>query len=326
MQRKILKKIISIRRKFVANKSNVKITFAVYRIFARSPKPTNKLAAVLITNQACSNGGIVDRFKTMVSMYQFAKNQNIPFRILHTFPYNLSDFLLPNVYNWIPENNEISLNIKDVKLYFNSYWNFSPVENLLSFCHTHKQIHAYFQLDFTDRLNQIFETHDSWGDLFQELFRPTGELANLINFHKQQIGKAYIALHFRFMGLLGDFKDVRSHSASNTDEIKNKCIEQIQKTVAKFPENAIYVASDSPSFNSQAAKITNVYALEGEISHIATGTNEKHETYLRNFLDFFMLAESQKVYSIGTSDMYMGGNFSRYAAKIHNIDFEKIYL
>ena len=50
-----------------------------------------------------------------------------------------------------------------------------------------------------------------------------------------------------------------------------------------------------------------------------------YDTYLKSFVDFFMLAGSERVFSLGTSEMYPT-EFPMYAAKVNGVPFERVLL
>jgi len=177
-----------------------------------------------------------------------------------------------------------------------------------------------------EQINSTFGTNFDFATLFHQLFKPTKELSDLINFHKQQIGGQYISAHFRFIGLLGDFKDNRNNELSEDEkkELIKKNLLIINNLKQKFPNKKIFVAADSNTFIEQAKQIDNVYVLDGNIIHIDK-TKGENSAYMRVFLDFFLLSESEKVFSICSPEMY-ASQFPIYAAKINNIEFEKIII
>ena len=59
--------------------------------------------------------GLADRFSGIVSMYALSKALNVPFRCMFIHPFNLTDFLQPNIYDWSPKEEEISESINGVR-------------------------------------------------------------------------------------------------------------------------------------------------------------------------------------------------------------------
>ncbi|HRQ30126.1 MAG TPA: hypothetical protein PLU49_08640 [Saprospiraceae bacterium] len=62
-----------------------------------------------------SSKGLTDRFKGMVSLYALSKATHSNFKILFTHPFNLTDYLIPNQYDWIPDVTELSNSVWDVR-------------------------------------------------------------------------------------------------------------------------------------------------------------------------------------------------------------------
>ena len=59
--------------------------------------------------------------------------------------------------------------------------------------------------------------------------------------------------------------------------------------------------------------------------HIDNVATSDDNAYLRTFMDYYMLANSEHIYSIGTPQMYRS-QFHEYAAKLNGIPFERIEL
>ena len=89
------------------------------------------------------------------------------------------------------------------------------------------------------------------------------------------------------------------------------------------------VTSDSVTFLQKAAKIDGVFIIPGSLVHMDGGDNSRRqelaESYMKSFLDFFMIAGAQHVTSIGVRQMYHT-LFPEYAAKVNDIPFERIEL
>ena len=56
------------------------------------------------------HGGMCDRFKGMVSLYAYCKQAGVPFKIRHTFPFKLEDYLQPAQYDWMLHEDEYTDN------------------------------------------------------------------------------------------------------------------------------------------------------------------------------------------------------------------------
>lgn len=271
-------------------------------------------------------GGMVDRFKGMISTYAWSKQRNIDFRIRHIFPFELADYLEPSQYDWRLKEGEFSTCIWDATL-MKARGEYG--RRLVRTTLRNKQIHYYGNRDFLYYINETGETNYSWGELFKELFKPRKKLAEQIELKKKEIGSSYISAVFRFQNLLGDFKEYRFSALADEDKKEKlilKCLNGLLELQKKYSNKPLLVTSDSSTFIERATKIPGVHAIKGKRVHIGGGhTNADYDTYLKSFIDFYMLADSEQIFSLGTSDMYPT-QFPMYAAKVNNIPFERIIL
>jgi len=285
----------------------------------------SKKVIVFLADGKRSHGGFADRLKGIISLFAFSLLKNVPFKIVYNFPFQLDNYLLENKYNWLPKKGKI-MHFFFQKKYF-CLIDQRSAENLLKINKIIKQTHFHANIDYLEQINSYFGTNFNFAVLFHQLFKPTQELSDLINFHKQKIGGQYISAHFRFIGLLGDFKDNRNNELAESE--KNKLIEKnlliIKNLTQKFQNNKIFVATDSKTFIEQAKLIDNVYVIQdGDIVHIDK-TRGDNLAYMRVFLDFFIISESEKVFSVCSSEMYES-QFPMYAAKINDVEFERIVV
>ena len=302
---------------------NFKKAKKYYSFFNFTLKKPKKMI-VFLCDGKYSHGGFADRLKGIISLFAFALVKNVPFKIVYNFPFQLNDYLLENQYDWLPKKEKISSNFFQTK-YF-CLIDKCSADDLLTIKKIRKQTHFHANMDYLEQINSVFGTNFDFATLFHILFNPTKELSDLLMFHKTQMGQQYISAHFRFIGLLGDFKDNRNNELAENEKetlIKRNLL-VINDLAQKFPNQKIFVAADSEIFIKQAKTIDNVYVLDGNILHIDKTKGEK-SAYLRVFLDFFLISESTKVFSICSSEMY-ASQFPIYAAKINNVEFEKIII
>lgn len=85
------------------------------------------------------------------------------------------------------------------------------------------------------------------------------------------------------------------------------------------------VMSDSNIFVDSVKKDLNVYVIPGRILHVDNQNPDNDFEIMKPFIDFYLISEAQKVFSIKNKDMYPSG-FPQYAAKVNNIPFERIEL
>lgn len=268
--------------------------------------------------------GLTDRFKGIVSIYALAKATNTPFRIIYTYPFHLTEFLIPNTYNWIPEKNELSDSVSNVRIKIMRKQ--LTLKRLLRLFPLEKQVRVYANSNYLDEINTLYHQNYTWGELFNELFKPTEKLEEQIKFHSQKIGNNFIACVFRFQSLLGDFKEYNYKPLAK--EKQKQLIEKNKRALLQLIEMnncPVLVTSDSSTFITEIQHLKNVYTLPGRVVHLDCVFDEEADVYMKSFIDFLMISKAEKVYSIGTKMMYQT-NFPRYAAKIRNVPFERILI
>ena len=262
--------------------------------------------------------GLADRFRGMISLYKISKKMNIDFKINMTSPVELSNYLIPNKYNWTIDENEIVYNIKEsVVLTFWSQtlegWAVKKIRSLLK------------------KWNQILITTNmviadkEYGELFNELFKPSYELENKIHCCISEIGCDFISATFRFMQLLGDFQEEYCPGALPETEqtvLINRCVSHL---IEIYNENKnsykkILVTSDSITFLNKVKELDFVYVIPGKIVHIDHHLKFGKELYMKSFLDYFLLTYSKMVYLVVDGQMYDSG--FPYRAALHNLPYK----
>jgi hypothetical protein len=269
--------------------------------------------------------GLCDRFKGIVSLFHYCLCKNIPFKLNYTYPFDLSDYLLPNEYDWkLSSSDQITYHLCEAK-YINLIGDASA-QRLVTL-KTNRQVHAYANRDITDELNKSYHTDYQWGELFRKLFKPTEELNSLICNYKQKTGEKYICAQFRFQNLLGDFKE--SGCTELQGDKKTELIDKCRRSILDLQQaeecKRILVTSDSFSFLETLSGMNDIYAFPEKIVHIDNATGESYHVYMKSFIDFYLLSEGLKIFSIGTKEMYKS-EFPLYAAKLNNITFEQIRI
>lgn len=270
-------------------------------------------------------GGMVDRFKGMISTYAWCKQRNIDFRIRHIYPFELANYLEPTKCDWRLKEGEYTTCIWDASL-MRARGEYG--RRLVRKSLVHKQIHYYGNRDFLYYINETGGTNYTWGELFHELFRPGKKLAELVELKKREIGRPYISAVFRFQNLLNDFKEYSYAALTDSkkrEELIQKCMNGLLELQKLYPEYPLLVTSDSSCFIKKVSELPGVYVVGGERVHMGYIRSASYDTYMNSFVDFYMLVNSQRVFSLGTSEMYPT-EFPMYAAKVNDIPFERVLL
>lgn len=263
------------------------------------------------------HGGLCDRFKGIVSTYCFCKLHSVPFRINYTTPFNLEDYLVPSCYDWRLKDGEYSTSYRNVEV-LRLTGEPSPRRYRVP---GKTQIHVYANRDSVN----IQDPEADWGSLFKELFQPAKVLKKELD--ALDFGK-YIALVFRFQNKLGDFKEYAYRPLPDGEKqtLMKKCVEAVEGMHARFPELNLLVTSDSSSFLKEANSLGYVRIIPGNRVHIDSKDDKaKGDAFIKSFVDFYMISEAERVFSMGTADMYPS-EFPMYAAKLNNRPFERVLI
>lgn len=298
----------------------------LFRYYKFSLKRTNKKSMLIsVIDNKRNTQGLADRLKGIVSVYALSKATNSDFKCIFSYPFNLQEFLMPDKYNWIADKDELSNQTADIR--FKIMRKEPTLKKLMSVFPLKRQIYIYSNVNYLDEINNRFEVNFEWGILFNELFRPTPILQQQIDFHQKMFGgEKYVGCVFRFQSLLGDFEEYNYKQLSSKEQLAliKQNVNALKQLIQQ--ENCrVLVTSDSSRFIAEIQGIENVYTLPGKVVHMDCNPSEKTEIYLKSFLDFYMLSQAQKVYSIGTRKMYPT-EFPMYAAKVNNIPFERIII
>jgi hypothetical protein len=134
----------------------------------------------------------------------------------------------------------------------------------------------------------------------------------------------YVSAAFRFLELLGDFKEPEGnwHILPNDEKkaLINKCISHLQEIYHENGCAKVFATSDSITFLKEAGQLPFVHVIPGEIRHIADRQGHDKDAVLKVFLDYFMLSHSRKIYLVVENGMYQSG-FSYMAALLGNVPF-----
>lgn len=307
------------------NAYGLKEYYMVLKHYRFSANRVEKPMLISVVDSRRKTKGLTDRFKGIVSVYALAKANDVPFRCIFNYPMELMHFLMPNTYNWVAESGELSESVWDVCFRIMSKQ--PPLRRLTNLFPLKKQMLVYAKVDYLDKINKKYNRQYEWGQLFNELFKPTKLLDDRLQEHLNNIGNsAFIACVFRFQNLLGDFKEYRFKPLPEVDqrELLTKNINAL-KQISEQSKVPVLVTSDSTTFIAAAKDLENIYTIPGKVVHIDNVVDAGSEVYLKSFVDFFMLSRAQKIYSLGTGVMYKT-DFPKYAAKVHNIPFERILI
>ncbi|MBQ9639957.1 MAG: hypothetical protein IJV06_00255 [Bacteroidaceae bacterium] len=284
-------------------------------------------AVVFLCNGFVENGGWADRLKGILSTYMVCKEMGVAFRLLFTSPFSLTDYLVPNSYDWRifpedvvfehPHTEVLALEIGDETAY-QAQKQYELLRQRIadseaSQIHVCTNAHFCYQADFAA--------------LFHELFRPSPRLMGAIGRQLEILGKDYISLSARFINSLGDFADTATGEPLPPrlrERLIGQCMEQIELLHREHPEKRILINSDSVTFLSEAQRIEGTYVVPGHITHLDVAPAEaNYQFFEKTFVDFFLIANASAIYRLETLWLRKSG-FPYAASKIHRRPFHSI--
>lgn len=291
---------------------------------ANRTKPERGKVAIFFIDGKTIHGGLSDRLRGLFSVYDYCLSKGIDFKVYWVFPFKLQDYLEPNNVNWLIDKKDISYNLKDVSFrFFNSYSQvMNDEENYFKLMNTRKPIlHVYSNITLHE---------EKYHRYFAELFEPSAQLSEAIQYHTTEIGGKYVSITFRFIGLLGDFQDTNSHFGVLEDGEKelyvNKCLDAINRIHSQNPGvHKILVTSDSSIFLSKASELPFVYIIRGVIAHMDNAKSEVNDNAnLKTFTDLLMISKAERCYVYSYGRMFKASKFARTAALIGGREFIEI--
>ena len=281
----------------------------------------------MVSNEATFCGGLSDRFRGITSVYQECKERGLDFKIHFETP-NLIDYLEPNQYDWYIHPTDICYDTK--KVYPCTLLTYHTLDNkkepdvqrkvLRWFLKKeYEQIHVYTNMRSGD---------SEYGKLFHELFKPTKELKEQIDYHVEALGgeKQYHAMVFRFRQLLGDFKEGGETLAEEArEQYIQRCINLVEKEHETNTDRKMLVTSDSITFLNRVSTLPYVYVIPGEVVHIGFTYDAAKKTYMKSFVDYYVLSYAKSVTLVRDNKMYHSG-FALRAAMLNNAQYSEIWL
>ena len=268
------------------------------------------------------HGGLSDRLCGLVSTYCYCMEHNKIFKAYFVDPYKLESFLLPNKYNSLVEEKDISYNFFDSKPIYISYESDNRLQQKKAnrkLSAEAKQLHVYTNMRY--RI-------DNFSENFFSLFQLSDKLRQAVDHHLSQLPHEYISITFRFQQLLGDFKEGNFpvlHGKERDDLIK-RCLDCILNLKLKNPTiERILVTSDSSTFLTESSKLDCVYTIPGNMVHMDFNKDfVEEDVHMKSFIDLFILAHASRIYIAAFSPLYLT-SFPITAAYIANSSWEEIY-
>lgn len=278
------------------------------------PHTIYRKTVVYMADGRTSHGGFSDRLRGIISLYEYCMKHDLDFRIHFVHPFSLEAFLVPNRYDWRIDEKELIYDKRRVKFRFiNSYSCMTEklFERFLKTGNNITQVHVYS--NWTNH-------EEKYCDYFRVLFKFSPLLEEKFNMYKNDIGCKYISVSFRFISLLGDFKDSYFASELPTEEEKEMYIEKSLECIRRLHElysqyEKILVTTDSSIFLKRLEQLPYVYIIKGEVIHMDY-VHEHLEGHLKTMIDYFMISNAEKVFCYSYGKMFKATRFAKTAALI----------
>lgn len=318
------------------------------------PRLWREREVVVMVDGKRPHGGLTDRFRNILSLYSYCKANGIRFRVYYFFPTPLTEYLVPNEYDWRISHREISyhrLDSRDIKLYvrvlpelekFRAYpglgQNLSDERLQLARAHN-REYNNNLHLTVLDRefskkrhcqyhiYRNAFFARGKFRPLFEELFRPSAYLESKLKAFRDGHLEPYESVTLRFQMLLGDFEEGSFEvlASQQQDELMDKCSNKIDELWRNkyFSTSKVLVTSDSSRFLSYISCKEYVYTVPGRMVHMDITRNTDIEVNAKSFLDLFLLMQSKKLTLLITGKMYRSG-FPAFAAELGGKPYAEI--
>lgn len=270
--------------------------------------------------------GLTDRFKGICTAYEFSREFGLRFYLYHVSPFELTDYLIPNQYDWRVDKAQIRYNKNTSVPVFLNDW-----QSDVSFHKRYlakviknnpgKQIHLYINSPYyldKYRINYDF------------LFKPSNKLQSAITEQLQRLGRKYVAVSFRFLQLLGDFKEEHAKFITLSEKDQQTLMEQCENKVLELRKerhitSRMLLTADSTKYlEYMQSRHDFVYVVPGSVAHIDNDHSHSDSIYMKTFLDMYMLSQATCVYQLCTGMMYNNSAFARQAALLGGAEYIKI--
>jgi len=292
---------------------------------------------VLCVNDRINGHGLTDRLRGMVSLYAYCEGNTLDYGIVHTHPFILKDYLLPNKYKWDKFDsyyqNDTTNNCVLICEYPMSAFGWPielPKETIQEYEHWILDLYTSLPVDTLQVATNASFAEKQYGELFKELFKPSDTVSRLVVQTRQKLGTNFVSVSYRFLNILGD-SDEHIEGFQHLDDARMaklilECQEELHKLLAKN-SCPILVTSDSFTFLSSLSYdfFPRIHYILGEKVHHHMGLSETKDPfgYLKSFAEMFLISYANKVYQVVAPDMY-NSTFPRYAALLGNRNYQII--
>lgn len=293
---------------------NVRYRAKNYKLFSGERKFLNK-TVVLIFSPGLSHPGLTDRLKAVVSIFHIAQTKGYDFKMIHTFPFELSKYLSPNEYDWTMNEDGLCHSIFHTKLV--SYLR----DRTLSLKENRECHIISYEGNIHQDLISGGNSKTTYSQLFSKLFVPSPYLKSHLA-SNAYYGTDYVAIHFRFVNSF-EINEPNYPTRPISEEkgllLEKICLDFINCIQDEHPHSNVLIFCDSNHFLRVIEK-EGFKHIEGTLGHISYTNDEA--AILKSFTDMYMIAGAKEVYA-GVNDVLYASAFPVGASYISNTRFER---
>ena len=270
--------------------------------------------------------GLTDRLIGICTAYEFSKRLNLRFYILFKTPFDITNYLLPNKVNWTLNENDVVYNRNAaVPVFLNNWQSLTAFHwfylKRIAAKNPSKQLHLYINSPF-----HLKQYRSNFNILFKKSPLLNISIANSI----VQLGSpSFVAMAFRFAGILGDLKEDYTSFKRLDEQEQDILIKRCEKKVLQIRRDLdirerLLITADSEKFINYIKKYDFTYVTPGGVAHIDNSHKKREDTYLKVFVDLFMLSQSRIIYQLNTGGMYKESGFARQASQLSGVRYVQV--
>ncbi len=267
---------------------------------------------IMLIDGTDSHGGLVDRFKGLITGMALADTYGFEFVFVYHSPFLLSHYITCAPGSGYIQQEALTLHPLRTRLirWKDKLPSREEVKNTLS--NAAHDVLLYCNLDFISRF-QDFHTKP-WEGWFNENFAPAPHLVEKLQSYSN--AGTFTAIHARFTSLLGDFSDT-SHKELSPEKrlaLLEQCVKAVKQIYNTYGPR-VFLFSDSTLFlNRVKETLPQIQQSIGEPKHVDSMYDDTD--FEKEFIDFFLLSAAGTVVSLRGNGLYPS-DFPVYAARLN---------
>ncbi len=246
-----------------------------------------------IIDEHNSHNGITDRLKAAVGLYYIAKCNGADYHLIHQAGFDLREYLQPNGVQWSAELSDIESSLQETHMI--EY--LPPFKDIPELDPSQQYVCRRFIGKNIIEMMCVPDWQHVWRDLFLELFSPAEKVLDALA--QTVMPDRYVAINARFINSLGPFEDADYNTplpAEMQEVLIDKVLSKASECAAESSLPAV-ISSDSVRFMEEAKK-RGFQTIDPDGTGHIMNPDATDLVYLKTFVNFFLLARAEKIYSI----------------------------